>query len=145
LTRFVVLRHFWPDGDGSKDHFDLMIEDPDRIDPRYRLATWRLSEWPVRRRSRIVRSADHRVEWLELEGPVSGGRGIVTRSCWGLCMLTSRSSDCWRVRIVRVDAADGEALCRNDSGTSDELVIKQRIGANSVRARSAAGWEITPG
>ncbi len=73
--RFVVLLHESPRG----VHWDLMLETGDR------LATWDVT--PVCEpdalnrlesfRCRAVRLPDHRVAYLDYEGPVSGNRGNV--------------------------------------------------------------------
>ena len=69
--RYVVLRH-----DGVADpHFDLMLE----ISPGAPLATWRLTEWPVKAATRLEKLPDHRQVYLEYEGPLSGDRGRVHR------------------------------------------------------------------
>lgn len=68
-ARFVVLEHIWND-----THLDLMLE----FGPA--LATWVL---PVERNPRVAttiwRIADHRLAYLDYEGPLSGNRGRVRR------------------------------------------------------------------
>lgn len=71
---FVLLEHRAPDG----THWDLMIA----IENGGALATWRLAENPIGGMSRPIaaeRIADHRVAYLEYEGEISGGRGVVRR------------------------------------------------------------------
>jgi hypothetical protein len=69
MPRFVVLEHDYPEV-----HWDLMLE----CGPVLR--TWRLSAPPVPPQTlRAEKSFDHRAMYLEYEGPVSGGRGRVTR------------------------------------------------------------------
>ena len=70
--RFVILHHLAPTG----EHWDLMLERGDV------LLTWQLTSRPTDRAARpieCVRIADHRKRYLDYEGPISGGRGIVTR------------------------------------------------------------------
>ena len=79
MSRFVILAHDWP-----HPHFDLMIEVAGV------LRTWRLSELP-RGKSVADRPAerlgDHRLAYLDYEGPVSGGRGTVRRIDAGTCVV----------------------------------------------------------
>ena len=77
--RYVVLLH-----DGiAKPHFDLMFESS----PGSALVTLRCDEWPVRDPGRMERIGDHRREYLDYEGQVSGGRGFVRRVASGTCEL----------------------------------------------------------
>jgi hypothetical protein len=78
--RFVVLRHV--DREGT--HFDLMIESGER------LATWKGGLPPESCQDaawKCRRIGDHRREYLEYEGPVSGDRGEVFRHDWGECVV----------------------------------------------------------
>jgi DNA polymerase Ligase (LigD) len=67
VPRFAVLAHDWP-----SPHFDLLLEGVTNC------RTWRLATEP---RGDVVaeRIGDHRKDYLEYEGAVSGGRGKVTR------------------------------------------------------------------
>jgi hypothetical protein len=69
MPRFVILEH-----DHPTLHWDLMLE------VGLVLRTWRL-EAPPRDAESITATAifDHRLLYLDYEGPVSGGRGRVTR------------------------------------------------------------------
>lgn len=67
--RFVILRH-----DHPVLHWDLLLEHLTSA------ATWRLESLP--RENSVIsaeRIADHRLLYLDYEGPVSGNRGHVTR------------------------------------------------------------------
>lgn len=69
LRRYVILEHDWP-----VVHWDLLLD----VGPVLR--AWRLWEEPavgVTVRAEI--SADHRQVYLDYEGEVSGGRGVVRR------------------------------------------------------------------
>jgi hypothetical protein len=69
MPRFVILEH-----DHPERHWDLMLE-ADGV-----LRTWRLHAPP--RPGHAVDatpSFDHRLAYLDYEGPVSGGRGTVQR------------------------------------------------------------------
>jgi hypothetical protein len=69
MPRYVILEHDWPE-----KHWDFMLE----TGPV--LQTWKLAAAP---NAGIVipaeKSFDHRLMYLDYEGPISGGRGSVTR------------------------------------------------------------------
>lgn len=69
MPRYVILEHDWP-----SRHFDLMLE------AGAVLRTWRLAAFPE---DGVPVAAepigDHRLEYLNYDGPVSGGRGAVRR------------------------------------------------------------------
>lgn len=70
MPRFVILEH-----DHPELHWDLMLESGAV------LRTWRLAVPPRASGERIAAIAlpDHRLAYLDYEGPVSGNRGTVTR------------------------------------------------------------------
>lgn len=69
MPRFVILAH-----DHPFLHWDLMLEAGGV------LQTWRLAQPPeLGRTIDATALADHRVMYLDYEGPVSGNRGSVTR------------------------------------------------------------------
>ncbi|MFO1094461.1 MAG: DNA polymerase ligase N-terminal domain-containing protein [Planctomycetaceae bacterium] len=73
MPRYVILTH-----DHPFPHWDLMLESGGV------LRTWRLLNEPATgRRVPAERLADHRLKYLDYEGPVSGGRGIVARWDYG--------------------------------------------------------------
>jgi hypothetical protein len=71
MPRFVVLQH-----DSPRDlHWDFMLETGSV------LSTWALAAPPLASpRIDARRLPDHRLDYLDYEGPVSGQRGNV--SCW---------------------------------------------------------------
>ncbi len=67
--RFVLLRH-----EHQGVHFDLMFETGSA------LRTWRLAQPPVPGEPLLAEASfDHRLLYLDYEGPISGNRGHVTR------------------------------------------------------------------
>jgi hypothetical protein len=67
--QFVILRH-----EGiERPHFDLMFE----LEPGGMLMTLRSSSWPITEATRVEKLADHRRDYLDYEGEISGGRGFV--------------------------------------------------------------------
>ncbi len=68
MPRFVILEHDWP-----QLHWDLMLETAEV------LRTWRLAAPPGTGAVEAEPAFDHRLVYLDYEGPVSGGRGTVRR------------------------------------------------------------------
>ncbi len=76
----VALRHDTPDG---AHHFDLLFENPDQPAGQGALIAFRTAQppehWPSAEPVELERIADHRRQYLDYEGEISGGRGRVTR------------------------------------------------------------------
>jgi len=69
VPRYVILEH-----DHPELHWDLMLEAGDV------LRTWRLAAPPaLDQEIPAKKSFDHRLLYLDFEGPISGGRGKVKR------------------------------------------------------------------
>ena len=87
-NRFVILHHLAPTG----EHWDFMLEQKDD------LATWQMLTEPIGRQAcpiQCVRIEDHRKRYLEYQGPISGGRGIVTRYDRGTYEPLAIESETW--------------------------------------------------
>jgi DNA polymerase Ligase (LigD) len=106
VPRFVILEH-----DHPHLHWDLMLESGAV------LRAWRLSAPP--RTGQPVRAepiGDHRCAYLDYEGPVSGGRGSVTR--WDAGVFSWDESGADRLTVVlEGNRCRGLALLqRSDAG-----------------------------
>lgn len=94
MRRFVVLHHELPPHAQRPSHFDLMIEADGA------LWTWSMPQWPEPGVPLNVEPLpDHRLTYLEYEGPVSGDRGHVTRRESGTCELLCRDEARTVVRV----------------------------------------------
>jgi hypothetical protein len=95
MPRFVLLEHDWP-----ARHWDLMLEYGSV------LRSWRLAA-PPRQGERFAAVAvfDHRLLYLDYEGPISGDRGRVVR--WDRGTFAEQARD-ERQFVVRLQ---GERLC----------------------------------
>ncbi len=81
MPRYVILEHDWP-----QRHWDFMLE------AGAALETWKLSAAPSPGVSiPAEKSFDHRLMYLDYEGPIGGGRGAVTRWDAGSYELISES------------------------------------------------------
>jgi DNA polymerase Ligase (LigD) len=104
MARFVVLRHEMPAGPRAGVHWDLMLEQAGV------LRTWALAEEPAAQQEIAAQSlGDHRLDYLEYEGPVSGDRGSVSR--WD------------------------EGEYESQAGSTNELVMRLRGGKLNGTAR----------
>jgi hypothetical protein len=103
MPRFVILRHDPPPAGEVRVHWDFMLEAGEM------LQTWALEQEPVYKVTiRARQLADHRHTYLEYEGPVSGGRGMVTR--WDAGEFTWRvQSDSERVIDLNGSILHGHA------------------------------------
>ena len=101
MPRFVVLEHDW-----NGVHWDLMIE----VGTAFR--TWRL-EAPIVAGADVpaIRLADHRLDYWDYEGPVSGDRGTVRRLDRGRHEVREWTADLIRVGLVGAQLV-GEAELR---------------------------------
>ena len=73
MPRYAILAHDWP-----TPHFDLLLE-ADGV-----LKSWRLLARPTPGTTvPATPTADHRLHYLDYEGPVSGNCGTVTRVASG--------------------------------------------------------------
>jgi hypothetical protein len=69
MPRYVILEHDWP-----TRHWDFMLEVGDTLE------TWRLPTAPAANvEMPAEKTFDHRLLYLDYEGPVSAGRGWVVR------------------------------------------------------------------
>lgn len=95
MPRFVILRHEMPPGGGRGTHLDLMLEVGGV------LRTWSIPELPVP--GQLIQAEalpDHRLAYLDYEGPVSDNRGSVSRVDEGEYEVLADSAGLWRVHLV---------------------------------------------
>jgi hypothetical protein len=88
MPRFVILYHEMPPGDERPSHWDFMLQRDDV------LKTWALDALPEEDKAiNATALADHRPAYLDYEGPISGGRGTVTRWDSGTYQLVRQSEE----------------------------------------------------
>lgn len=112
MPRFVVLHHVLPPDSARPTHWDLLLERGEA------LASWALAVAP--RAGAEIRAealADHRLAYLDYEGPVSGNRGTVSR---------------W-------DEGTYEPLAISPERLEVELAGRRLIG-RAVLTKDAEGW-----
>ena len=98
--RFVVLHHVAPESSDRKTHWDFMLEYGDS------LRTWALAE-PPNPFQEIAAEVlpDHRLAYLDYEGPISNNRGHVTQFDRGTYSILHQDD-----KTLTVDLA-GKRLC----------------------------------
>ena len=95
MPRYVILHHETPLGYAKPSHFDLMLEDGDV------LKTFTLWEFPsVNQVERAEPDFDHRLAYLDYEGPVSRNRGKVSQADSGTFAWILRESDRIEVELT---------------------------------------------
>jgi hypothetical protein len=91
MPRYVILRHETAGG----VHFDFMLESGGK------LKTWALPQAPEAGVEMPCEALpDHRLAYLDYEGPISGGRGSVTRWDRGTCSIERHSDAEWVVELA---------------------------------------------
>ncbi len=117
MPRFVVLRHEMPAGPCAGVHWDLMLESAGR------LRTWALAKEPAETGEIAAQAlGDHRLDYLEYEGPVSGDRGTVTRWDSGQYECQADSANEITVRL-RGGKLDGTARLRKQPGQPQQWLF----------------------
>src|SRR5262245_16395103 len=116
--RFVVLEHRW-----AGVHWDVMLESGGG------LRTWAVDA-PIEPASGLPARAlpDHRLAYLTYEGPVSGGRGEVTRIDSGTYRTLEWSPQRVRVEIRGAQLVGELTLYSIDSVSSASSPWKLRLG-----------------
>lgn len=114
MPRFVILRHDCSRG----EHFDLML------DVGGVLKTWSLPQTPeIGVESLCEALADHRIEYLDYEGPVSGDRGTVTRWDCGTYSLERQGDAEWIVQLCGKKFSGRASLFRLEPESSRWRVL----------------------
>lgn len=104
MPRFVVLRHETP----QDEHFDFMLE-ADGV-----LKTWALPTAPTAGAEIDCESLpDHRLAYLDYQGPISDGRGNVTQWDAGTYSIEEQDDDQWIVTLSGRRLAGRVALRRS--------------------------------
>lgn len=116
MPRFVVLEHRW---DGV--HWDLMLE----VESLGALRTWAVDIQPAPGVETTARALpDHRLAYLDYEGPISRDRGEVSRVAEGTYSVLDWSDDCVLVEL------EGASL----RGTVDLTREPDRIAGDTMGA-----------
>jgi hypothetical protein len=131
MPRFVLLYHDCPPHYERASHWDFMLESGDV------LRTWALAQLPRDWQVAFARTSavhpncpllaadnavaamqlgDHRREYLELEGSLSGDRGAVMRVAAGPYRSEHESPDDWRVTLTGDVLAAHVLLTRSEAG-----------------------------
>jgi hypothetical protein len=105
MPRFVILIHDYP-----ALHWDFMLEN------EAVLQTWRLARAPDETGPIDAEPlADHRLAYLDYEGPVSGNRGSVHRFDRGEYVLVRETADCLEVELKGTILQGRAVIERNES------------------------------
>lgn len=95
MPRFAILHHITPANAEKPDHYDLLLEDGDV------LKTFTLWSFPsVGVPMTAIADFDHRMIYLDYEGPISDNRGEVTRADEGTFSWIIRQEDMITVHLA---------------------------------------------
>jgi hypothetical protein len=115
MSRFVLLYHEFPPDFERASHWDFMLEMGDMLrtwavaqlpagwhEAELRTRAWHPGCAPVATIDEVVAEelGGHRRDYLEYEGPVSGGRGHVVRIDRGTYSTRSESAECWTLALT---------------------------------------------
>jgi len=127
MPRFVLLYHDCPPNYERASHWDFMLEFGDV------LRSWALERLPrswqtvyartvaicsicpelaVHSNVDALQLGDHRRDYLQIEGPLSGDRGAVVRLAAGTYRTESQSSDSWRIVLASTELSGRVWLSR---------------------------------
>jgi hypothetical protein len=96
------------------------------------LATWALEDLPAAgQQVSAERLADHRIDYLDFEGPVSGNRGAVTRWDAGRYRVESQTAAAWHVRI-RGSQLDGQLVLEAEVDEPQRWRVRYSPAENTV-------------
>jgi hypothetical protein len=108
MPRFVLLQHDSPRG----LHFDLMLEAGESLN------TWALPQLPQPGVEIPCEAlADHRLAYLDYEGPIAGDRGSVARYDHGVYTVQRQNDALWIVDLLGENLS-GRATLRRISAES---------------------------
>ena len=131
---FVILEHQTPPGYPRGRHWDFMLEHQGV------LRTWALSQPPQMGQSVEAEPlADHRLEYLDYEGPVSGGRGTVSRWDHGTYRLLEETPEQLRLELEGQKVRAAATLCRHDEPAQRWTLSLYSIGFQTTGAASPSG------
>jgi hypothetical protein len=134
MPRFVLLRHLCPAGYEKSSHWDFMLEWTGA------LRTWELRELPTiwwialgdvlpdsaKPATYVVqasRLADHRLAYLDYEGPLSHNRGSVSRSDAGTYTLTRETGNRLDIQLAG-ERLQGETVLELDKAHQDHWHLR---------------------
>ena len=96
MPRFVLLHHVVPPTFPRPSHWDLMFEVGDS------LRTWAIEKPLLPDAPQILTAtklANHRIEYLDYEGPVSNERGVVARLAHGEFEILSSTNTLFEAEL----------------------------------------------
>jgi DNA polymerase Ligase (LigD) len=126
MPRYVILEHDWP-----TKHWDFMLEVGDV------LQTWRLPTPPAANEEMPAEKIfDHRLMYLDYEGPIRGDRGTVARWDAGL----------YQVIVEESRGPDEKSRARSKRDPIDRRVMQlegNRLqGMLEMTSREGANWTL---
>ncbi len=130
MPRFVILHHEMPPESTRSNHWDLMLEHGSHLE------TWELPVAPrVGTQLKIVPLANHRVEYLDYEGPLTNHRGTVTRHDWGRYIKIS-DDEYQQVVILQGQSLTIRLTIEKQSQTGKEVELRIDAESSDLQTRT---------
>jgi hypothetical protein len=137
MPRFVVLRHDCPTGFVRPPHWDFMLEIGGT------LRTWALAAEPCASQAAPAqRLADHRLAYLDYEGPISGDRGSVSRWDRGSYQLVRETADELIVTVIG-QRLQGQVELSRIQGASAAQSDRERAPGEAAAPRASHLWRFS--
>ena len=134
MFRFVLLRHQCPSDSEIPSHWDFMLEREEV------LWTWQLYELPQSWLNALgqvvadsaeqaagaicaIRLTDHRLAYLDYEGPISRNRGTVTRCDAGTYTVVCHAKERLEIQLAG-NQLQGRVVMERDVTHEDQWLLK---------------------
>jgi hypothetical protein len=103
VNRFVILDHHFPPRHWRARHYDLMLEFEGILETFECPLGFLNAVIPASGQYGVFRLANHRKEYLDYEGEISGNRGCVKRITSGEVIWQQREEQSFQVRLIGPD------------------------------------------
>ena len=112
-NRFVILHHQLPSAGQSDEHWDFMLEDGGE------LLTWAVEKRPEVGKQIIARRLEnHRLKYLDYEGPISNKRGSVTQFLSGTYKWIERDENYIKIHLFASSDFDSIEISITDNNAT---------------------------
>jgi hypothetical protein len=113
--RFSIAKHEMPANSSRHSHFDLFLESQGT------LLTWELSSLPTTPKKQLVRRlANHRLVYLDFQGPLSDDRGTVKLVDSGSLKWMTLESE-RLIAHIKGQTADGILTLTSGASSTDDV------------------------
>jgi hypothetical protein len=96
MRRFAILRHHMPPDSVRSSHWDLLFDVGETA-----LKTWAIHDAPdLPTPQSALQLPDHRLVYLDFEGPLDRDRGEVSQWDTGMCRVLTENAHVWQFLLM---------------------------------------------